>query len=201
MKLALGYTMTQDTTRHWGKPAKSTDLVDLESVLRFTLGVFVDPFASLRLESQFIDTRDALFTRYLNPIKPTEGFGVVRVFIKQPKQELASKLGGAFKQVIDRDVLTPDGRQTITDNYGGILFSTDFHTPLFGEQVTYLGRFSVFQALFFSKRTSSPVRKETTGSNRTSIGRILFRRTSPSCLWSTWMCSLPTTGKSHREPG
>ena len=154
-KLALGYTTNQDTAKHWSKPTKSTDLIDLESVLRFTLGAWVDPFASARLESQFTDASDASLTRYVNPLKLTEGFGVARVFLKQPKSELVSKLGGAFKQTIDRDALEPPpntllARHTVFDNYGGLLFTTDYNTPLFGDRVTYTTKFSVFQALFFS---------------------------------------------------
>jgi hypothetical protein len=154
-KLALGYTVNQDTTRKWTKPNKSTDLIDLESVLRFTLGAWVDPFASVRLESQFADASDATLMRYVNPLKLTEGFGVARVFVKRPKSELVSKFGGAFKQTIDRDVLIqplilPPLRHTVFDNYGGLLFTTDYNTPLFGERVTYTTKFSVFQAVFFS---------------------------------------------------
>lgn len=154
-KLALGYTMTQDTANRWGKPEKTTDLIDLESVLRFTLGIWVDPFASVRLESQVIDTRDTLLTRYVNPMNLTEGFGVARVFLKEPKRELVSKLGGAFKQTINRDeliqpLLQPLLRHTVFDNYGGLLFNTDFTTPIAGDRITYASKLSVFQALFFS---------------------------------------------------
>jgi hypothetical protein len=151
LKLALGYTTAQDTAGTWGKPGKSTDLIDFESVLRFTLGAFVDPFASARLESQFIDASDTGLTRYVNPMKLTEALGVARVIFKRPKSELVSKFGGAFKQNIDRQRLDTQGaRSTVLDNYGGLLFTTDYNTPLFNEAVTYTSKLSVFQALFFS---------------------------------------------------
>lgn len=151
VKLALGYTTTQDTAGAWGNPSKSTDLIDLESVLRFTLGIFVDPFASARLESQFVDKSDTGLTRYVNPMKVTEGFGVARVIFKEPKRELTIKFGGAFKQDIDRQRLDSLGaRATLVDNYGGLLFTTDYNTPIFGEAVTYVSKLSVFEALFFS---------------------------------------------------
>lgn len=58
-KLAFGQTLSQEEgTKRWRVPSKSTDLIDLESMLRLTLGLAVDPFASLRLESQFRDARD-----------------------------------------------------------------------------------------------------------------------------------------------
>ncbi|MEO0107642.1 MAG: DUF3078 domain-containing protein [candidate division WOR-3 bacterium] len=153
-KLALGYTMSQssDSTRKWSKPIKANDLIDLESVLRFTLGGWVDPFASARLESQFLDTRDTALTRYVNPIRLTEGLGIARVIIKQPKRELTSKLGAAFKQTINRSVLEPGAttRSTVFDNYGGLLLTADFNTPLLGERISYTERLSVFQALIYS---------------------------------------------------
>jgi hypothetical protein len=152
-RLALGYTMSQDTADNWSDPTKSTDLIDLESVLRFMLGAWVDPFASARLETQFIDAGDVSLRRYVNPLRLTEGFGVARVFIKQEKTELTSRFGGAFKQTIDRDRLEPPpgtARSTVFDNYGGLIFTTDYNTPLFRERVTYTSRLSVFQALFFS---------------------------------------------------
>ncbi|MBD3297737.1 MAG: DUF3078 domain-containing protein, partial [candidate division Zixibacteria bacterium] len=62
LKLAYGQTHQQesndDGSRYWEKPAKSTDLIDLESIIRFTLGGFVDPYASARFESQFEDAAD-----------------------------------------------------------------------------------------------------------------------------------------------
>jgi hypothetical protein len=154
-KLALGYTMTQLNDSTWGKPEKTTDLLDLESVLRFTLGIWVDPFASVRMESQFIDAGDTTLTRWVNPMTLTEGFGVARVFVKKPKSELVSKIGGAFKQTINRDVLIaplldPPLRHTVFDNYGGLLFTTDYNTPLLGERVNYITKFTVFQALLHS---------------------------------------------------
>ncbi len=48
LKLAFGQTTNQvnvnDTLKQWASPVKSTDLIDFESLLRFTLGVLVDPF-------------------------------------------------------------------------------------------------------------------------------------------------------------
>ncbi len=157
VKLALGYTTAQDTAGAWGEPGKSTDLIDFESVLRFTLGAFVDPFASARLESQFLDQSDTGLTRWVNPMKLTEAVGVARVIFKRPKSELTSKLGGAFKQNIDRQRLdTLGARATLVDNYGGVLFTTDYNTPLFNEAVTYTTKLSVFEALFFSGAARLP---------------------------------------------
>ena len=75
-KLAFGQTSTQDTNHTWSALVKSTDEINFESVLRFTLGWVVDPFASAQLQSQFWDKSDALLARYFNPVDLNEGLGV-----------------------------------------------------------------------------------------------------------------------------
>lgn len=154
LKLAYGQTYTQQkdtgTTKKWTGPLKSTDLIDFESVLRFTLGGFVDPFASVRLESQFFDNTDTTINRFVNPMKLTEALGIARVFIKQEKRELSSRFGFGLKQLINRDVLVGMIRDIQTSNYGGLDFVTDFNTPLANERITYTSKLSLFQAFFHS---------------------------------------------------
>ncbi len=60
LKLAFGQTHNQggeNPDRYWLSPTKSTDLIDLESVLRFSAGMIVDPYLSGRLQSLFHDGR------------------------------------------------------------------------------------------------------------------------------------------------
>ena len=65
-KLAYGETANQiDDPDHpgenkWAKPEKTNDLIYLESVGRFTLGGFVDPYAAFRLDSYFSDESSPL---------------------------------------------------------------------------------------------------------------------------------------------
>ena len=166
LKLAYGQTYTQqkDTgaTKKWSDPIKSTDLIDFESVLRFTLGGLVDPFVSGRVETQFYDNSDTTMSRFINPITLTEAVGIARVFIKQEKSELSSRFGFGLKQLINREVLVDtsyfrNGRRvTQTSNYGGLNFVTDFKTPLANERITYTSKLSVFQALFYSEANTLP---------------------------------------------
>jgi len=155
LKLSFGQNNRQDTeTKDWFLPEKSTDLIDFETVFRFTLGAFVDPFASGRLESQFYDTRDNGNKRIFNPIKLTESAGVARVFIKDEHRELTSRLGLGIRQTIDRDVIIDadlDEKETSTTNDGGIEFVTEFNTPLANNQITYNSKLTVFKALFNSE--------------------------------------------------
>jgi hypothetical protein len=166
-KLAFGQTSTQDTNHTWGALIKSTDEINFESVLRFTLGWVVDPFASAQLQSQFWDKSDALLSRYFNPLDLNEGLGVARQIVKHEKTELVSRLGFGLKQHFDRQVLDSFGyeppletaRVNKFSNYGGVTFATDFTTPMAQDRITYTSKLTFFQAVFFSgpsERTGQP---------------------------------------------
>jgi hypothetical protein len=158
LALAFGQTHSQrvdesDGEKHWERPSKSTDLIDLESVFRFTYGGFVDPFVAGRLKSQFLDQSDTEKTRYLNPMTVTESVGVVKVLVKEEKREWSARLGGALRQQIDRDALSepPDKRETVTVEDGGIEFVSEFRTPLAADRITFTSRLHAFKALFSSE--------------------------------------------------
>jgi hypothetical protein len=155
LKLFFGQTHNQDVeTKNWARPVKSTDLIDFESVLRFTLGAFVDPYAGLRIETQFLDQSDATLDRYINPVKFTESIGVARVIIKEEKREGTARLGAGVRQYVNRDVLAEDAgeRSTETSNDGGLVFDSDFKTPLAKERITFQSKLTVFKALFYSEK-------------------------------------------------
>ena len=146
LKLAFGQTHSQyvavDSTKKWAKPGKTTDLIDFESMFRLTLGVFIDPFASIKLESQFLD-ESSEETKSFNPNTLTETFGVVRVFIKDKKRELSSRLGAAFKQYIDSNV-------DENTNDGGIEFVTEYKSPLANDIINYNTKLNLYKAMFYS---------------------------------------------------
>jgi hypothetical protein len=153
LKLAFGQTSAQDTAGKWGAPQKSTDQIDFESVLRFTLGFVVDPFASAQLQSQFWDKSDPLLSRYFNPLDLNEGLGVARQIVKHEKTELVSRLGFGLEQKFDhqaRQDTAPEPRVNKSSNYGGVTFATDFTTPLAQEKIAYTSKLTLFQAVFFS---------------------------------------------------
>lgn len=154
LKLSFGQTHNQDNeTKSWAKPVKSTDLIDIESVYRFTLGVFVDPFAAGRVETQFLDASDPDKSRFLNPSTFTESFGVARVLTKKEKREWTARLGAGLRQHLNRDVLDTltNKRETQISNDGGFVFVTDFETPLAQERITFTSKLTLFQALFSSE--------------------------------------------------
>lgn len=154
LKLSFGQTINQveetdtlnNSLKKWSSPVKSTDLIDFESILRFTLGVLVDPFIAGRIETQVLDMSDA--TKYLaiNPIKFTESFGIARTLAKQDKTEWNARFGAGLRQNFNR--LVTGGSETTND--GGLEFITDFKTPLAQERITYSSNLQLFQALFRS---------------------------------------------------
>lgn len=153
LKLAFGQTHSQDQeSQNWLAPATTTDLIDFESVLRFSYGWFVDPFASGRLESRFLDTRDSAKSRMFNPMTLTESAGVARVLIKEEDREWSTRLGGAIRQHIDRDVLIEGEteRETISTNDGGLEFVSELRTPLANGAITLTSDLTIFQALYYS---------------------------------------------------
>jgi hypothetical protein len=155
LKLFFGQTHNQDIeTKKWAKPVKSTDLIDFETVFRFTLGAFVDPFAAGRVESQFLDASDPEKDRYINPVKFTESIGIAMVLIKKEKREWTARLGGGIRQYLNRDALNPitSERETLTSNDGGLVFDSEFKTTLAEDRLTYNSKLTVFKALFYSEK-------------------------------------------------
>jgi hypothetical protein len=154
LKLFFGQTHSQnEDTKHWARPFKSTDRIDLETVFRFTLGGFFDPFASARIESEFLDQRDRANERFINPVLFTESFGVAKVLAKSGKREWTARLGGAFRQYLDRDMLdaVSGERETEATTDGGVLFVSDFLSPLADTTMTIASRLSIYEAFFYSE--------------------------------------------------
>ena len=154
LKLSFGQTHKQDEdSRQWDRPSKTTDLIDFETVFRFTYGWPVDPFASGRVESRFLDTSDPEMTRTLNPTTFTESAGIARVFIKEEKRDWTTRLGGAVRQHLNRNAL-PEGeatREDIFTNDAGVEFVSAFRTPLADGAITLTSDLTVYQAFYCSE--------------------------------------------------
>lgn len=153
LRLKFGQTLTQDAeTKDWTKPKKSTDLIDWENVMRFTLGAAVDPYAAFRLESQFFDGSVDAKKLYFSPLKLTESFGVARQFYKKENEVVTSRVGLALRQIFKTCVISLEpirtDDSTITD--GGMESVTDATLKL-AENISYVGKLSVFKALFSSE--------------------------------------------------
>ena len=74
--------------RHWDDPQKSSDMLMFESIGRWTLQAFADPYASFRAETQFLDQSSTLGSIPFNPIRLKEAAGIAKVFKKSETTEL-----------------------------------------------------------------------------------------------------------------
>jgi hypothetical protein len=154
IKLAFGQTLTQNPdTKHWSKPQKSTDQIDIDNLSRLTGIGYVDPYFSVRLESQFLDASVDSIKRYFNPMIFTEAVGVSRTFYKHEKDQLMSRVGLALKeriinQIVDTATEATD-RNTEVD--GGIESVTDLVYTL-SNNLNYVGKLTLFKALYNSDK-------------------------------------------------
>ena len=159
LKLQFGQTkiQTNENDKKWTAPEKSADLIDGEELMRFTLGLWVDPFASVRGISQFLDGSDGRNIRYFNPWDVTEAAGMSRTLRKNDYVDWSARLGAAARQIVDRDArdsVTGDIQTDIT-NDGGAEFNMDLKATGTEKWWTLLSTLKIYEALVSSKEDSA----------------------------------------------
>ncbi len=159
LKLAYGQTSKQvqnpndPADTNWDRPEKSTDAIAFESLSRWTLHKFADPFFSFNAESQFRDQSSPVGTIWLNPIKIKETAGIAHVIEKTEESEILSRLGFGFRQTFATSFVNPPTteRGSFTSNDGGVDWTTTVKKPLLEKRVLFKGTFGFFKPLFYSK--------------------------------------------------
>jgi hypothetical protein len=152
-KLSFGQTHIQDKdTKQWARPVKSTDLIDIENVGKYTPGWLVDPYASVRLETEFFDGSYSKIKRYFSPAKLTESAGLARTITKTPENEINTRLGFALRQIFTSLIIDTLDKKTETKstNDGGIESVTDMKLAL-SKTLGFTSKLSLYKALFYSK--------------------------------------------------
>jgi hypothetical protein len=154
VKLAFGQTLNQDPeTNDWEEPVKSTDKIDIESVARFTLGYFVDPYGALRVETQFVDKSVDSIARYFNPAIVTASAGAAKELWTRPeKDQLISRLGIAVKNTFDQEIINYATEETeiYRTTEGGLESVTDLSIT-FDENVSLISKLTLFKAFLNSE--------------------------------------------------
>jgi hypothetical protein len=166
LKLAFGQTHQEAEpesaggSRRWKPPQKSTDRVFFETLLRATLGGFVDPFVGVTAETQFYDPAvlvvadgpDSTAARFLHPLLLTESAGIGRTLVKNERAELYSRFGFAVRERFEREVRSfdPERFESRTTTDGGLEWVTDY-TQSLGTDLKYVTKLRVFEALFNSR--------------------------------------------------
>jgi hypothetical protein len=141
----------------WDAPEKSTDKIEFESIGRWTFQSFVDPYASLRLDSQFSDEAADVFglgrTINFNPVQLKESAGIARILRKTDDAQTLMRLGFGFRQALGRGFKSAaaNDKERFTSNDGGIEWQTDIKEPVLEKKVLYKGQLLVFLPLFYSK--------------------------------------------------
>ncbi|MBZ0270187.1 DUF3078 domain-containing protein [bacterium] len=157
LQLAYGQTSTQSPDgsggKSWSTPDKTTDLVQFESVGRWTLGKLVDPYLAVRLDSQFSDDSSPIGQLRFNPVKLTETAGIAHAFRQTEQEEIISRAGFGLRQSFARSFTdaTGDATESFHTSDGGLEFQTDAKLLLAQERVLYTGKLQVFLPLFFDK--------------------------------------------------
>jgi hypothetical protein len=159
LQLNYGQTLQQEpesegsTQLVWASPRKTTDLIQLESTARFTLGGWVDPYASLRFDSQFRDESNPYGAINLNPIRLMETAGMARVFQKTAERELISRLGLGLRETFSRTIVDPVTKhlESYTARDGGLEFQTQVTQPMLEKKVLYKGKLLVFLPVYYSR--------------------------------------------------
>ncbi len=125
--------------KRWLKPRKSTDEIDLESVLRYTFGGLIDPYVSGRLLTKFTNENNDLF----DPKDLSLSGGISRVLIEDENCSMVSRLGATYRQHIQKD------RETTNDS--GIEFVTDFKRVLAAKRVNFDSSLRLYRAVAYSE--------------------------------------------------
>jgi hypothetical protein len=161
LNLAFGHTYQQELNangqRHWKKPEKTTDKIDFESILRFTLHAYVDPFLGLRFQSQFIDDTDSTKTAIINPILLTESFGVAKSLINKENTSLDANLGIAVRQTIGHARLDEFESITVTENGAGCQLVLMYNQTLEPQNITLNSRLQLFQPFIHPDANDFPL--------------------------------------------
>ncbi|HEX5132709.1 MAG TPA: DUF3078 domain-containing protein [Candidatus Krumholzibacteria bacterium] len=157
MKLLYGQTRQQevgaDGNRSWGDAEKSSDLIQIESLLRITRNWPVDPYVSVFYESFFQDITDPYGrTLWLNPMTFRESAGVAHKFIDEDEHQLLVRGGFGARESYRRFYVNPTGDETTGESSWdvGAELIVDYK-KVFDERVTYDSRLSVYQPFTWSK--------------------------------------------------
>jgi hypothetical protein len=161
LKLAFGQTHNQKfsaddpSVRVWDRPEKTADLIDFESLLRFTLQSWVDPYLAARLLSQFYDNSDP-YSRgvWLSPLTVYGSAGVAREFYRTEDDVFLSRLGAAIRENARQFYPDPpevsDKRKTETSHDAGLEWVTDYRLKVLEDKVLWTSKLTVYKPFEYS---------------------------------------------------
>ena len=148
LNMAFGQTHQYDKpAERWQRPIKSTDKIRFDTMVRITLGGWVDPYVAGYLKSQFYDEMEGSDSKpRLNPAVISESAGLAHAFLEEEGKKLVTRVGFAFHQ--NRNAFAPDEEWT---HDGGLEWVTDWRFAGEEEKTVYLSKLSVYKAVLFSE--------------------------------------------------
>ncbi len=160
LNLAFGQTHQQDRDANgelvWRKPDKTTDLIQFESLFRYSLDGW-DPYLSLDFESQFQDQTDASDRSIaFNPMKFTEAVGISRMLINQGDRQLMSRVGFAMHENSRKFFLSapPDNaKKSYSSTDGGAELIFEYKDKILEDRVEYASKLGLYQPFFYSGKS------------------------------------------------
>ncbi len=158
MVLAYGQTAQQRKNDAgelvWQSPTKSTDRIDIESLMRFTFGGWLNPYAAARLQSQFVDASDpAGRTLSFQPMILTQSAGVARQFFDTDTRSLLVRLGFTMRENRRAVFVNPAPDRTTIARTGldaGTQLLANYNGSVFREKVTWNSKLSFYKPFFYS---------------------------------------------------
>lgn len=161
LKLAFGHTHNQKFSeedpgvRVWDSPEKTTDLVDLESLLRFTLQSWVDPYAAVRVLTQFLDNSDAYGRDvWFSPLTVFGSAGISREFFRDEDELFLSRVGAAVRSNTRQFYLDPPelggDKSTESTHDAGIEWVTDYRIKVLEDKVLWTSKLTVYKPFEYS---------------------------------------------------
>lgn len=153
---AFGQISVQEE-KHWQAPEKSSDIIDYDSVIQFTLEKFIDPYISVSMNTQFkpgYDPRSGLLvSKFANPLQLSQSAGIAKNMFKREKVQVTTRVGYSAKEFIATDKSlrkrwTGDESRGVKID-GGIEWLTETKTEL-KPGMQWNGKLKLFQAIVSS---------------------------------------------------
>lgn len=149
IKINYGQTAVQekvDGKKEWRDFEESQDKIEAEAVFKFTLGKMIDPYVSLYGESVFSDDRENYNPRRINPVTLKESFGVSRMFVDKERTKFDSRLGGAARQLVDKNF--ENNGETDATNDIGLELILAFKTANEKQWLDFTSQFELYESLY-----------------------------------------------------
>jgi DUF3078 family protein len=160
LKLVYGQTHNQDRDANndliWRSPDKSDDLIDFESLFRFTPDGWVDPFVALNFNSLFKDLSDPNRPLNLNPMKFKETAGISKQLIDEDGRFMMTRLGAAFSQNMRATFESPIPDDTTTNETTtemGLELITEYKDTVLEEKVAWESKLTLALPVIYSGKS------------------------------------------------